>query len=50
MKKIHSILFHNPEELKKNKDLIKILNNFKKKRLITNIGISVYSQEILKKC
>ena len=48
-KKIHSILFHNPEELKKNKDLIKILNNFKKKRLITNIGISVYSPGDIKK-
>tara|TARA_B100000989_G_scaffold299038_1_gene292344 strand:- start:15704 stop:16549 length:846 start_codon:yes stop_codon:yes gene_type:complete len=48
-KKIHTILFHNPEKLKFNKNLIKILKYFKKKKFITNIGISVYSPGDIKK-
>ena len=48
-RKIHSILFHNPGELSRNKLLIKNFLYFKKKKLISNVGISVYSPQEIKK-
>ena len=48
-KKIFALLFHNTNLISKNKKLIRILEKFKKKKLISNLGISVYSTSDINK-
>ncbi len=49
IKKLHSLLFHNVEDLMKNRKSLEIIQKFKKKGLVDNIGVSVYSPDEIKK-